>query len=279
MAYDFTVEQHGTDTSGRPLLFTRVFWGVLEAIKNDPRCAPFAHLLTYVQGSFMLQVGGGADASAGVHNRAGAIDYRTWNLTLAWLNILIVVAREHGLALYRRDQEHGGFDEHAHGAGGWDSPLDPGLAYQWRAYIDDLDGLASAGPDYEWRPSPLVLTPVTTNPPEDYMATSDAERKLDQILAALENVDADVAALGGEQSAAFKRAYERDKAAAKKAREVASRQIKTLGSVVDALTEVATETDVDKLHARLARVKRQILDALAADPDVDGAENPAAAGA
>lgn len=266
MSLDFTVHRYGTDTSGRPLLFTAAFWDTWQRVLADPRVRPFAQRVVIVQGSFMAQAGGGASASAGYHDRAGAIDTRTWNLTRSELDTLIIVAREHGIALWRRDQQHGGMDPHAHGAAGWDHPHAAGIAFQWDEYRAGRDGLASRGPDYERRPSPLVLTPPPA--PEDYMATSDAESKLDKILAN----QAELEQLVRQGKSA---AWQRDKKAAEKAKEVADRQIAVLGSLVDMLTELDDEVDGVKLNRRVKQIKQTVLDHLAADPDVDGADNPA----
>lgn len=262
MSLDFTVRRYGTDTSGRPLLFTAAFWDTWQRVLADPRVRPFADRVVIVQGSFMAQAGGGASASAGYHDRAGAIDTRTWNLTRAELDTLIIVAREHGIALWRRDQQHGGMNPHAHGAAGWDHPHAAGIAFQWSEYRAGRDGLASRGPDYERRPSPLVLTPPPA--PEDYMATSDAEKKLAEALDRLERIE-------GLVRQGKSASWQRDK----KAAEVASRQIAMLGGVVDQLTELAEETDPVKLNRRVKQIKQTVLDHLAADPDVDGADNPA----
>lgn len=262
MSFDFTVRRYGTDTSGRPLLFTVAMWQAWQQVLADPRVRPFAARVVLVQGSFMGQAGGGASASAGYHDLGGAGDVRTWNLTRAELDTLVIVAREHGIALWRRDQQHGGMDPHAHWAAGWDHPIAAGIAFQWDEYRADRDGLASRGPDYEWRPSPLVLTPPPA--PEDYMATSDAEKKLDKILAG----QAELERLVRQGKSA---AWQRDK----KAAEVASRQISMLGAVADMLTELDGEVDGVKLNRRVKQIKQTVLDHLADDPDVDGADNPA----
>ena len=266
MSLDFTVRRYGTDTSGRALLFTVAMWQTWQQVLADPRIRPFAARVVLVQGSFMGQAGGGASASAGYHNLGGAGDVRTWNLTRAELDTLVIVARQHGIALWRRDHLHGGMDPHAHWAAGWDHPIAAGIAFQWAEYRAGRDGLASRGPDYERRPTPLVLTPPPV--PEDYMATSDAEKKLDKILAN----QAELERLVRQGKSA---AWQRDKKAAEKAKQVAERQIAVLGSLVDMLTELDDEVDGVKLNRRVRQIKQTVLDHLAADPDVDGADNPA----
>lgn len=155
---DFTVIKYGTDTSGRPILMTAYMARVWQQILDDPAVQPFADRLTIVQGAFMERAGGGASASAGVHDKAGCLDVRTWNLNATELEGFIRATRRHGFPFWRRDQRHG-MDPHAHGILGTDHPLDSGAAYQWRQYLDGRNGLANNAPDYEWRPSPLVTTP------------------------------------------------------------------------------------------------------------------------
>ncbi len=252
---DFTVKRYGTDTSGRPIRFTVAMWQAWQGVLADPRVAPFAGKVTIVQSSFMA--GAGAAASAGYHDKAGAGDVRTWNLTTAELDTLVRVAREQGIALWRRDATHGGMDPHAHWAAGWDSPVASGIAFQWTEYQANRDGLASRGRDYEWRPSPLVLTPPTKE--ADTMAV---EKKIDRLTAMFKRFRK------GELA--------RDKAARVKAQRVASRQIAMLGGVVDTLTELADTDDVTVLKRRIAALRSTVLEHLADDPDVDGVDNPAA---
>lgn len=162
---DFTVVRFGTDPSGRPIFGTQFMIDVWNQILADPDVAPFASKVVIVQGAFMERVaGGGAAASAGYHDKAGCWDIRTWNLTADELERFIRAARRNGWAFWRRDKLHGGMESHAHGVLGTDQPLAAGAAHQWQQYIAGGDGLASNGPDYEWRPNPLVTTPP--KPPE-----------------------------------------------------------------------------------------------------------------
>ena len=196
---DSDVIRHGTDSSGRPIYMTRYMLRVWYAILADPRVKPFAHKIVIVQGAFMARLGGGAAASAGYHDGGGPVDVRTWNLTQTELTTFIRVAREHGFAFWRRDKNptHGGMDPHAHGVLGSDYALSAGARYQWQQYINGRDGLARNGPDYEWRPSPLITRPPA--PKEwDEMATKEELRAVvrDEINAALtaktiESVDND----------------------------------------------------------------------------------------
>lgn len=159
---DFTVAQHGTDSSGRPIYATNYMWtwwaGVVDRLKFTP---------TIVQGAFMARVeGGGADASAGYHDAAGCLDLRVWDLTDVQRARLVRELRRSGAAAWIRDATHGGMDPHLHFVLGTDYPLADGAAWQWEQYLGGRDGLSSGGRDYHWRPDPLVTTP----PPEDDMA-------------------------------------------------------------------------------------------------------------
>ena len=157
---DFTVRKRGVDSSGRGIYATDYMWdwwqGVLAALDFTP---------TVVQGAFMVRNGGGATESAGYHDAGGCFDVRTWNLTANQLETLVRTLRQHGAAAWRRDAHHGGMDPHLHFVLGTDVPLARGAASQWQAYIQGRDGLASNGPDYEWRPDPLVLEPGDADMP------------------------------------------------------------------------------------------------------------------
>lgn len=158
---DFTVRQRGTDTSGRAIFATDYMWSwwldVCDALGFTP---------TVVQGAFMTRAGGGATESAGYHDAGGCFDLRTWDRTADEVERMVRVLRLHGAAAWRRDERHG-MDPHLHFVLGTDKPLAAGALDQWQDYIEGRNGLASNGPDYEWRPSPLVLTP-----PEDDMPYS-----------------------------------------------------------------------------------------------------------
>lgn len=270
---DFRVSQHGTDSSGRPLLFTNAFWTVWLAILAHPRVRPFAANIVWVQGAFMSRVpGGGATASAGYHDLAGCGDVRTWNLTteqeraLWWVSCLVGA-----IYFWKRDLSaaHGGMDEHGHGLAVWDQPLASGAQVQRGQALGGRDGLASNGPDYHPRPDPRPTLPdpaIWKEP--DIMADPDVVRTVNDTHANTELIL--------ERISGFRQAEaERDRAAAKKAREVAQRQIAALGGVVDRLTELATEKDADKLQAAMRDLARTVKTHLADDPDVDGPDNPA----
>ena len=183
---DWTVRRRGTDSSGRGIFASDYMWAVWQLVLEHPLIKPFAHKVTITQGAWMTLAGGGAQNSAGYHDGGGCFDIRVWNLTDTEVRTLIRVLRMFGIAAWLRNLEHGGFKEaHIHIVLGTDHDLDDGAAWQWREYIAGRNGLASAGPDYHWRPKPLVTTP-----PEDDMYTDEdrdrdkrIEAKLDQIIA------------------------------------------------------------------------------------------------
>ena len=170
---DFSVVRIGTDTSGRPILCTRYMADWWEQVVAELGWRP-----VIVQGAFMTQVGGGAEASAGVHDQAGTFDLRTRDLTQAQSDQLVRTLRRFGAAAWRRDWTHGGMAPHLHLVLGTDRPLSSGAYIQWRDYTRGYDGLASRGKDYEWRPDPLVLTP----PEEDIVKPEDIEAIADRVV-------------------------------------------------------------------------------------------------
>lgn len=154
------VRSRGTDSSGRPIYASDKLWKVWQQILADPRLAPFRTLIVITQGSWMSLAGGGASASAGVHDKGGCFDIRTRTLTLPQIVVLIRVIREHAGAAWLRNLEHGGFkDPHIHVVFGFDDDLAPAASRQWTAYLQGRDGLKGNGADYHPRPTPLVVKP------------------------------------------------------------------------------------------------------------------------
>lgn len=178
---DFTVRSHGTDSSGRTIWATDYMWAWWERVCDDLGFRP-----TIVQGAFMVRNGGGAAASAGYHDAGGCFDLRVWDLGASQVEDVIRTCRELGAAAWLRDAQHGGFDPHIHLVLGTDQPLASGARAQWGQYLAGRDGLASNGPDYHWRPSPLVTTP-----PEDDM-TPQQEATLNRIAADVDSLKARV---------------------------------------------------------------------------------------
>lgn len=169
---DYTVSQHGTDSSGRGVFSTAYMWSWWQAVCDELGFTP-----VITQGAWMVRNGGGADASAGYHDGGGCFDLRVWNLTRSQVNQTITTLRACGAAAWLRDQRHGGFtDPHIHFVLGSDDGLAPGAAYQWLNYLSGGDGMGSR--DYHPRPTPLV-----TEPPDSLMEDDMKPEDFDKIRA------------------------------------------------------------------------------------------------
>ncbi|HSE70430.1 MAG TPA: hypothetical protein VLA97_06705 [Nocardioidaceae bacterium] len=139
----------GRDSSGRDIVMTRRMKAAFDVVVE--RCG-FTPVI--VQGAFVKD---GAAASAGYHDRSGCIDTRTWDLTREQQQRLVRCARSVGWAVWRRDERHGGMDEHMHWVLLGEPDMAPGARGQETDYRAGLDGLASKGPDYHWRPDPVPV--------------------------------------------------------------------------------------------------------------------------
>ena len=148
----YQVRQYGVDSSGRPVLMNVRMKAAFDESCKRARVAP-----TIVQGAYMLRAGGGADQSAGTHNAGGCIDTRTWDLTWRQQRRLIRAARTVGWGVWKRDQKHGGFDEHMHWVLLGDKDATPDAQAQMTDYRNGGDGLwpLTGNDDYHWRPSPI----------------------------------------------------------------------------------------------------------------------------
>lgn len=172
---DFTVIRAGTDIYGRPVYMT-AFYREWEQARWDN----LGFSMPYAQGAYMTRVpGGGAAASSHAHDYAKCVDYSRDHLTDAQDEAAVHEFRSHGGAYYRRgpDPQHGGMPKHGHNTLGADAAGSSMADLLWASYVSGGDGLAAGSgrpagaPDYEWRPSPLVLTP----PPEDDMNADDKQ--------------------------------------------------------------------------------------------------------
>lgn len=264
----FTVRRRGTDSSGRGIYATDFLWAVWQAILARPRVRPFAWKITVVQGGFMYLNGGGASASEGFHNQGGCWDVRTWNLTVTERNILFWEAALVGaMYFWYRDYPwyRGGMAPHGHAIAGWDRPLDSGAAGQWRSVLAGGNGLAVGGSDYERRPSPKPTYPsrdLWEDPMADYAELLNRlDDKVDRVLTKMENVR--------------KAEAGRDE----RLRQQFARMAKTMGGAVDMLNEIDQTVDATARTALVKRMRDQIIDALTAAEDVDGADKPARRGA
>ncbi|MGZ4468731.1 MAG: hypothetical protein ACXVXB_09630 [Nocardioidaceae bacterium] len=156
----------GLDSSGRRILLTRRMLAAFDAA-----CALAGLTPVIVQGAFMAELGGGAAASDGYHDLAGCLDTRTWDLTTEQQERVLRAGRSVGWAVWRRDEEHGGMEEHHHWVLLGEPGCHPGAAAQQRAYLDGRDGLDTAGPDYHWRPEVIPLVPHGPSEPQAAGAT------------------------------------------------------------------------------------------------------------
>lgn len=150
------VVEHGRTPGGTPILMTwyaaRCWEGVVKRLGWRP---------VIVQGSFRARQGGGASASAGTHDRAGAIDIRTRGLSSAQKSEVIRVLRRCGWAAWVRYPSQGFDEEHVHAVLIVDRPMSSGTAVQVREYVAGGDGLKGTRRDYHPRPDPLVTVPPT----------------------------------------------------------------------------------------------------------------------
>ncbi|HEX6248876.1 MAG TPA: hypothetical protein VFZ64_13480 [Nocardioidaceae bacterium] len=140
----------GRDPSGRTIRLTRRMKAAFDATAEACGFVP-----TILQGAFMAQLGGGAQASAGYHDRSGCIDTRTRDLTVVQQERLLRCARSVGWAVWRRDQAHGGMDEHMHWVLLGEPDMAPGARQQEADYRAGYDGLTPRGRDYHWRPTTI----------------------------------------------------------------------------------------------------------------------------
>jgi hypothetical protein len=154
----YEVIKVGTDSSGRTIYLTRY---MARWIKRLERRCGFPLVIT--QGAFMTRTGGGATASAGYHDLAGCVDFRTRDISAVRKRLLVRHARELGGGLWIRDLTHGGMEEHAHVVLGTDRPLAAGAVIQWQEYLNGGDGLVGGDSDYHWRPDPIVTVPPPLN--------------------------------------------------------------------------------------------------------------------
>ena len=213
-------------------------------------------ILVPVQGSFNI----GTTASAGTHDKAGAWDIRTWNLTTEQRQRAMRVGRDPsivgGAAWWYRTSAQG-FDPHIHLVLLGDAPMTPQTFFQVTEYKAGRNGLASRRADDFWRP------PVIQNYRyiEDDMFT-DKDREL--LLKTWQRVD------GG-----FTNERKRDQAEREKDNERFSRVVTALGGLADRLGELQRSTSDDATRAQLRRTKEEILAVLSDEPDVVGPDNPA----
>lgn len=146
----YQVREHGRDSSGRPILMNNRMWAAFQAANKRSGVTP-----TIVQGAYMSRLGGGADASAGTHNRGGALDLRTWDLTSRQRRRWMRAAKIVGWAPWFRTAADG-FDEHMHVVLLGDQEATDDTMWQMGEYKAGRNGLTNRNRDRTpWRPSPI----------------------------------------------------------------------------------------------------------------------------
>ena len=98
--------------------------------------------ITPTQGSWS-----GADASAGTHSGAGAIDIAAANLPQAQRDQIILAMRRVGWAAWHRTPDQSDWPHHIHGVSMGEPGLSPQAYDQTRDYLAGRNGLASNAPD------------------------------------------------------------------------------------------------------------------------------------
>lgn len=191
MKNDNVIVEVGTDSSGRPIYMTRYMRRWWKKVVNDLGFEP-----TIVQGAWMKKAGGGAADSAGYHDGGGCLDIRTWDRTPEELQKMNRAIRSLGAGGWVRDKRHG-MDPHYHLVLGSDYGLSNGAKYQWQEYLAERDGLATRGPDYMWRPTPIVTKPEFPNKRPLREAVRGAVREAkalgyDGVVKRLRKIDRDV---------------------------------------------------------------------------------------
>lgn len=247
------VVTRGVDTSGRPLRATAQMFELHDRI-NDRLGGKF----TIVQGSFNL----GVSASAGTHDRAGCVDWRSWNLTAAEISEALHLARDNALALFPRTVAQG-FDPHLHGTLLSDAPMTPQTKWQVSEYIAGHDMLASQGADTFYRPRPLVTVyhyqgadmALTDHQAEQLANTAENTRQIEAMLKRFIPAEAQ---------------RDADDRARDKARSEALG--KTLAGVVDQLGELERNLSGDAADTRKAirKARADLLQQLRDDPATTG---------
>ncbi|HKE50117.1 MAG TPA: hypothetical protein VKE25_01270 [Actinomycetes bacterium] len=235
--------QFGQESDGDPLFMSRRMVAAWTQI-----CRDFGQELVIIQGAF--KDGKGAKASAGYHDKSGALDIRMRTLTPNEREDFIRVARAIGWAAWVRDEEHGGFDLHAHLALLDEPNVDGQLKGQMDEYVaggSGGNGLTgnSRGPDYHPRPQPI--------PRFDYEAWLDQENDVqlnDRVKLSDGTADAlgfkrgtEVSVGGLLQTTARNAALARRDAA--KARALANLAAEQSGATLDKIHEVQEAIDAE----------------------------------
>lgn len=137
-----------------PVTLSSRVWALLEDAYAAAGLDPSTYLVV-TQGSWS-----DGSLSGSTHSGGGAFDLRTWNLPERvrrdLCRELVVPLRERcGLAVWFRDETHGGFAPHIHGIVRDEPELGSGAAWQVSDADAGRNGLSGSanGPDYHPRPA------------------------------------------------------------------------------------------------------------------------------
>lgn len=235
--------QFGNEADGDPALMSRRMVAAWTQV-----CRDFGQDLVIIQGAF--KDGKGAKASAGYHDKSGAIDIRMRTLTPDEREDFIRVARAIGWAAWVRDEEHGGFDLHAHLALLDEPNVDGQLQDQMDSYLaggsggNGLTG-SSRGHDYHPRPHPIPIFDYNAwLRQENDVQLSDKVKLTDGTADALGFKRGTEVSVGGLlQRTARNAALARRDAA--KARALANLAAEQSGATLDKIHEVQDAIDAD----------------------------------
>ncbi len=103
------------------------------------------------QGSWSSSV----NASAGTHEGAGVVDFRTWHMTPQQRAYMVRCLKDVGQAAWYRTTEQG-FDPHVHVCDRVTTNMAPAAVWQVKQFDLGRTGLASNRKDPTYRPSPSV---------------------------------------------------------------------------------------------------------------------------
>lgn len=128
----------GKDSSGRPLVINRRTQAMLAAAE-----AELGRKLVIVQGSFLD--GKAAKRSGPTHDRAGVVDIRTRDQSVAQQAQTVLELRKVSFAAFHRTAKQK-FADHIHAVAIGDPGLDPSAARQVEDYKNGKNGLIDHGP-------------------------------------------------------------------------------------------------------------------------------------
>jgi len=250
-AYKVVTFDH-TDLDGRPIMMNRRMKAAYDVV-----CERLDFNPTIIQGAYMARVpGGGAEDSQGFHDAGGCIDTSTKLIDSDQERRVIHVARSIGWAVWRRDEAHGGFDEHMHWVLLGDKKAAAGALGQMTEYRAGGDGMG--GEDYHPRPDPI--------PTFDYEAyLEDQMPSVNDLLSAKLNPD-------DQKSETVRSALNKGADALSEVRSLSKgfgdfrenlkRRDQALAQAIDAiaadLTDVATKKQLDRVRQALADTSQPV---------------------